>query len=159
MLGIRVFERGTTGEEIVMDVEISYAGDARLKFSLQNIDCEINQVPGSTGGHTAPPACFAPPAPRSLPADPISLALASARTDISAAPALQAPPTLPAPPALKAPPAPPAALSTSPPSCLPPDLPADDSPDRAAAAPGGTALRGRTRALPTTDASVSLLPI
>ena len=49
MLGIRVFERGTAAEEIVMDVEISYAGDARLKFSLQNIDCEINQVPGSTG--------------------------------------------------------------------------------------------------------------
>ena len=66
MLGIRVFERGTAGEEIVMDVEVSYAGDARLKFSLQNIDCEINQVPAYTRGHPALQACHAPPAPLAL---------------------------------------------------------------------------------------------
>lgn len=42
--GIRVYDRNTTRDEIVMDIEVIYAGDARVKFSLQGIDCEINQV-------------------------------------------------------------------------------------------------------------------
>ena len=92
MLGIRVFERGTAAEEIVMDVEISYAGDARLKFSLQNIDCEINQVPGSTGAIQL--LQLASSTPQSFPADPVPLAppaprvaeAAPAPADISAPP-------------------------------------------------------------------------
>lgn len=42
--GIRVYDRNTGREEIVMDIEVIYAGDARVKFSIQNMDCEINQV-------------------------------------------------------------------------------------------------------------------
>ena len=42
--GIRVYERNTARDELVMDVEVMYAGDARVKFALQGLDCEINQV-------------------------------------------------------------------------------------------------------------------
>ena len=27
-----------------LDMEVMYAGDARVKFALQGLDCEINQV-------------------------------------------------------------------------------------------------------------------
>lgn len=42
--GIKVYDRNTGREEIVMDIEIIYGGDARVKFSVQKMDCEINQV-------------------------------------------------------------------------------------------------------------------
>ena len=42
--GIRVYERNTARDELVLDVEVMYAGDARIKFALQGLDCEINQV-------------------------------------------------------------------------------------------------------------------
>jgi len=42
--GIKVYDRNTGRDEIVMDIEIIYAGDARVKFSVQGMDCEINQV-------------------------------------------------------------------------------------------------------------------
>jgi len=42
--GIKVYDRNTGRDEIVMDVEIIYGGDARVKFSVQKMDCEINQV-------------------------------------------------------------------------------------------------------------------
>jgi len=42
--GIRVYERNTARDELVMDMEVMYAGDARVKFALQGLDCEINQV-------------------------------------------------------------------------------------------------------------------
>jgi len=42
--GIKVYDRNTVRDEIVMDIEVIYAGDARVKFSVQGMDCEINQV-------------------------------------------------------------------------------------------------------------------
>ena len=42
--GIKAYDRNTDLEEIVMDVEVIYAGDARVRFSVQGWDCEINQV-------------------------------------------------------------------------------------------------------------------
>ena len=42
--GIRVYERNTARDELVLDVEVMYAGDLRVKFALQGLDCEINQV-------------------------------------------------------------------------------------------------------------------
>jgi len=42
--GIKVYDRNTGRDEIVMDIEIIYGGDARVKFSVQKMDCEINQV-------------------------------------------------------------------------------------------------------------------
>ena len=42
--GIKAYDRNTDREEIVMDVEVIYAGDARVRFSVQGWDCEINQV-------------------------------------------------------------------------------------------------------------------
>ena len=42
--GIKAYDRNTDRDEVVMDVEIIYAGDARVKFSIQGMDCEINQV-------------------------------------------------------------------------------------------------------------------
>jgi len=42
--GIKVYERNVARDELVVDVELMYAGDARVKFALQGLDCEINQV-------------------------------------------------------------------------------------------------------------------
>merc|ERR1712130_739464 len=42
--GIRVYERNTARDELVVDVEVMYAGDLRVKFALQGLDCEINQL-------------------------------------------------------------------------------------------------------------------
>ena len=42
--GIKAYDRNTGREEIVMDIEVIYAGDARVRFSVQGWDCEINQV-------------------------------------------------------------------------------------------------------------------
>jgi len=42
--GIKVHDRNTTRNEIVMDIEVIYAGDARVRFSLQGLDCELNQI-------------------------------------------------------------------------------------------------------------------
>jgi len=42
--GIKVYDRNTGRDEIVMDIEVIYGGDARVKFSVQKMDCEINQV-------------------------------------------------------------------------------------------------------------------
>ena len=42
--GIRVYEKNTARDELVIDMEVMYAGDARVKFALQGLDCEINQV-------------------------------------------------------------------------------------------------------------------
>ena len=42
--GIKAYDRNTDREEIVMDIEVIYAGDARVRFSVQGWDCEINQV-------------------------------------------------------------------------------------------------------------------
>ena len=42
--GIKAYDRNTGREEIVMDIEVIYAGDARVRFSVQGWECEINQV-------------------------------------------------------------------------------------------------------------------
>ena len=42
--GIKAYDRNTGREEIVMDIEVIYAGDARVRFSVQGLECEINQV-------------------------------------------------------------------------------------------------------------------
>eukprot|EP00092_Neocalanus_flemingeri_P079322 GFUD01098807.1.p1 GENE.GFUD01098807.1~~GFUD01098807.1.p1 ORF type:complete len:632 (+),score=144.85 GFUD01098807.1:357-2252(+) len=42
--GIKVYDKNTGRDEIVMDIEVIYGGDARVKFSVQGMDCEINQV-------------------------------------------------------------------------------------------------------------------
>ena len=42
--GIKAYDRNTDREEIVLDVDIVYAGDPRVLFSVQGMDCEINQV-------------------------------------------------------------------------------------------------------------------
>jgi hypothetical protein len=42
--GIRVYEQNTAPDEIVMDVDLIYSGDASLAFSLQGIPCEVKQV-------------------------------------------------------------------------------------------------------------------
>ena len=42
--GIKAYDRNTSQEEIVLDIEIIYAGDARVKFTVQGMDCEINEI-------------------------------------------------------------------------------------------------------------------
>jgi Ca2+-dependent lipid-binding protein len=42
--GIKAYDRNTDRDEIVIDVEVIYAGDARVRFSVQGWDCEINAV-------------------------------------------------------------------------------------------------------------------
>ena len=42
--GIKAYDRNTSQEEIVLDLEIIYAGDARVKFTVQGLDCEINEI-------------------------------------------------------------------------------------------------------------------
>ena len=42
--GIKAYDRNTDRDEVVVDVEVIYAGDARVKFSVQGFDCEINQI-------------------------------------------------------------------------------------------------------------------
>ncbi|XP_023341723.1 extended synaptotagmin-3, partial [Eurytemora carolleeae] len=42
--GIKVYERNTGRDEIVMDIEIIYQGDARVNFSVQHMDCEVHQI-------------------------------------------------------------------------------------------------------------------
>ena len=42
--GVKAYDRNTGREELVVDVELIYAGDARVLFSVQGLDCEINQV-------------------------------------------------------------------------------------------------------------------
>jgi len=42
--GIRVYDRNTARQEIIMDLEIIYGGDAEVKFSVQAMSCLINQI-------------------------------------------------------------------------------------------------------------------
>jgi hypothetical protein len=45
--GVRVYEQKTALDEIVMDVDLIYSGDASLAFSIQDMPCEVKQVSGS----------------------------------------------------------------------------------------------------------------
>jgi hypothetical protein len=68
--GVRIYEQNTAPDEIVMDVDLIYSGDASLTFSLQGLPCEIKQVasgppaqpqvPGPAAEHGASGAPAAP---------------------------------------------------------------------------------------------------
>jgi len=42
--GIKVYDRNTARDEIVMDIEIIYQGDLNVTFTVQAMGCEVNQV-------------------------------------------------------------------------------------------------------------------
>ena len=42
--GIKVYKRNTNRDEIVLDAEVIYSGDARVQFTLQKIRAEVNQI-------------------------------------------------------------------------------------------------------------------
>lgn len=42
--GIKVYDRNTGRDEIVLDLEILYEGDASANFTIQNLECELGQI-------------------------------------------------------------------------------------------------------------------
>ena len=42
--GIKVYDRNTSSDEIIMDIQIIYQGDASVSFTVQKFGCEINDV-------------------------------------------------------------------------------------------------------------------
>jgi len=42
--GVRVYEKNTHDDEVVIDLDLMYSGDGSLAFSLQSMRCEIKKV-------------------------------------------------------------------------------------------------------------------